>query len=207
MTFNQYFNRVFCVNLDRRTDRWSMCLPEFEKACLTVERFSAVDGSRLPIVANQKINRAEVGCSLSHAAILKKMVAADWEKILILEDDVEFSPNAASHFSQWISQVPRDWDMLYLGGNHISNPTPVTPHVSRVVKTYTTSHYAITRKMARLAINKIEQLHSQVDVVYSQFQRTHKCYAFTPSLAWQKPGYSDIQGKIMNYKRMKPPTH
>ena len=46
-----FFDRTFCVNLDRRMDRWEECLFEFDKYNLTnVGRFTAVDGKDLPQV-------------------------------------------------------------------------------------------------------------------------------------------------------------
>lgn len=203
---NKYFDKIFCVNLDKRTDKWELCLKEFEQAGIDVVRFSAVDGSTIALPPNCAITPGEVGCSLSHTTILKRMLHEGWERILILEDDIEFSVHAPAQFQQWIGQVPADWDMLYLGGNHIAHPIPVTQNVSKIVRTYTTSHYGITKKMAAEVIAEVEKFKSQIDVTYTDFQKTHNCYVFNPSIAWQKPGHSDIQNAFMDYTRlMKPP--
>ena len=46
---NNYFNKIYCVNLDRRQERWKEASDEFKKFSLDVERFSAVDGSKLDL--------------------------------------------------------------------------------------------------------------------------------------------------------------
>lgn len=202
MYINEYFDKIFCVNLDRRADKWELSKAEFEKIGINVERFSAVDGSTITVPAGAKITAGEIGCSLSHTTILKRMLDEGWNRILILEDDVEFMDGANQFFSQWIGQVPADWDMLYLGGNHISEPAPISQNVARIIRTYTTSHYGITRSMAQQVISEVEKFNSQIDVTYTEFQKTHKCFVFKPVLAWQKAGFSDIQNAFMDYTKI-----
>ena len=43
----------------------------------------------------------------------------------------------------------------------------------------------------------------QIDVVYSRRQNQMQSYIFNPPLAWQLPGFSDIQGGEINYDFMK----
>ena len=198
VTLNQYFDKIFCVNLDRRTDKWAQAASEFEKHGMTVERFSAIDGNTLP-PQQSKLNNGEIGCSMSHAAILEMMVANSWNRILVLEDDVEFIADIQAFFAANIHYVPVNWSMLYLGGNHINPPVHVNGSVFRLSKTYTTSYYAITLDTAKGIINRIKMLNAQVDVVYSQFHAGGNCFTFKPSVAWQRPGFSDVQNSFIDY--------
>ncbi len=43
----------------------------------------------------------------------------------------------------------------------------------------------------------------QVDVTYAQLQSVFPSYVFKPHLAWQKDGFSDIQGGYQNYTFLK----
>jgi GR25 family glycosyltransferase involved in LPS biosynthesis len=44
----QRFDAIYCINLDRRTDRWEQASEEFKKAGINhVHRWSAVDGTFL----------------------------------------------------------------------------------------------------------------------------------------------------------------
>ena len=40
---NDYFDKIYCINLDRRRDKWLDVQKEFIKHSLVVDRFSAVD--------------------------------------------------------------------------------------------------------------------------------------------------------------------
>ena len=199
---NKYFDKIFCVNLDRRPDKWALSELEFKKYGIDVERFSAVDGNTLTQPPGGcKINAAEMGCSLSHIAILKRMISEGWQRILIVEDDVEFAENVNTLFPEYVKQVPPNWDMLYLGGNHIGAISNITLNVAKMSKTYSTSHYGITANMTKHVIGEIEKIDAQIDVTYTKF-RTRNCYVFTPVLAWQKAGFSDIQGAFMDYTKI-----
>ena len=68
MSLLNYFDRVYCINLDERKDRWEECVDEFNKidALNDVERFSAVEHER-----------GIAGCTLSHYEISKSVKKMD----------------------------------------------------------------------------------------------------------------------------------
>lgn len=200
---NSYFNKIYCVNLDSRTDKWNTCVEEFKKNDLIVERVSAVDGKTLP--PRGKLLPGELGCSASHANILRDVIKNGYDRVLILEDDVEFVPHVQIQFMEKIDSVPANWDMLYLGGNHIDDPVPLNRWAAKIRKTYTTSHYGITLEMAKIIVDHIEQSPLQVDVLYTHYQQKKSCYTFMPALAWQRACHSDIHNTFVDYtSRMKP---
>src|SRR5688572_498365 len=106
---NSYFDKIFCINLDRRTDRWEESLKEFNKYNLDVERFPAIDGKELNLSDKVKLTPAEKACSMSHHTILKRMIENNWNRILILEDDVAFIDDLESMFTHKAKQIPKDW--------------------------------------------------------------------------------------------------
>ena len=130
---NSFFTKIFCINLDRRPERWERSQTEFAKHGLTVERFAAIDGKDIQAVTNgkQRINGAEIGCSLSHKRILEMIVENGWEQVLIHEDDVEFVENFNERFEEAIKHVPPTWEILYLGGNLVVQPSRLTNSSAR----------------------------------------------------------------------------
>jgi len=200
---NHFFDKVFCINLDRRPDKWAESTAEFDRIGLTVERVSGVDGQTLRPTGS--ITAGEMGCSLSHSGILKKMVENNWNKILVLEDDAVFIPNVQEYFEANVANIPTDWDMLYFGGNHLNPPIPINNAISRITRTYTTSHYGISLNMAKAVIQRIEAFANQVDVAYSEFHAGTRSFTFNPAIAWQRPGVSDIHNVFQDYTSfMKP---
>lgn len=197
---------MFYINLDRRPDKNQIIQKELEKHGITAERFPAVDGQTLQ--ATDKLMPGEIGCALSHAGILKLMVEHSWKNVLILEDDVEFIPNVQDYFSANMHLIP-EWDMLYFGGNHLNTPVPIMINspISRITRTYTTSHYAVNLNIAKGLIDRIEQLNNQVDVAYSEFHMGTRTYAFNPAIAWQRACVSDIHGVFVDYTSFMKPNN
>lgn len=192
---NNYFNKIFCINLDRRSDKWEIVNNDFIKHGIQVDRFSAVDGEKL---SDYSLTKYEQGCLQSHLAILKIIVKNKIQRSLILEDDVEFIENLIPYFSEKINLLPK-WDMLYLGGNHVESPSKINEAFGKIYKTYTTSSYAITYNMARYCLETFKKSPKQIDKMYARLHPRRQCYCFLPSIAWQRPSYSDIQNKLVDY--------
>ena len=100
-----------------------------------------------------------------------------------------------------IEHIPKEWNMLYFGGNHIDPIIKINQVIGKCSRTYTTSAYGIDRKLAMAILNRAEKIgeRMQIDVLYSDFHRDSKCFAFSPRIAWQKPGFSDIQQGMQDY--------
>jgi len=109
--------RVYCVNLDRRPERWSFMQAQFERMQLPVRRFSAVDGRTLDvphlaemgIIAKEAMPRyylpdemklfgtdltdGGIGCALSHMMIWKDIIrqcaagTASSESVFLVVED------------------------------------------------------------------------------------------------------------------------
>ena len=199
MGINKYFDKIYCVNLDRRPNRWEEGKSEIDKHGLTVERFSAIDGNPNSIKTNPGVTDGDVGCTLSHYNIILEAKSNNLDKVLVLEDDVVFNDNLNSLFDEYINQVPDDWDMIYFGGNHVGGLTQINEHVSKVKHTYTTHAYAIKKTVFDHVIQLHGQGKKQVDVYYADIQKIFNCYVFRPHLAWQRDGFSDIQNAYTKY--------
>ena len=63
-----FFEEIYCINLAYRTDKWKMCLEQFEKLGIhkRVERFDAIkfEGS------HPNVNIRSAGCFASHRAAI-----------------------------------------------------------------------------------------------------------------------------------------
>jgi GR25 family glycosyltransferase involved in LPS biosynthesis len=115
-----FFEKIYCINLDSRKDRWEKCKEKFELLGITdrVERFPAITLSHLPDL-NPKI-RGRAGCALSHAAILRRAIDLKLNNYLVLEDDFDLCHDPdqclkSLELSQ--KELPKDWHIFYLGGN------------------------------------------------------------------------------------------
>jgi glycosyl transferase family 25 len=204
---NDLVKHIYCINLDRREDRWKESVREFEKHSMAVTRFRAIDGNIHGIEKENGASDGDIGCTLSHLELVRELKANNIHYALVLEDDVTFIDNFNSFFSQFIFEVPEDWDMIYLGGNHVGDLTPVSDHVFKTTKTFTTHAYLIKNTVYDEVIRLHGQGKKQVDVYYAEIHEKYNCYVIRPHLAWQRESYSDIQGANVEYKFLRDVPH
>lgn len=204
---NDYFERIYCINLAKRSERWESVKKQFLNNNITAIRYEAIDGNKYDSVNGLK--PGELGCLLSHLNILKECQKNNIENLLITEDDVQFCEDFNFKFFEYIKELPK-WDMLYLGANHAlcnpyeSNPPiKVTEHVYRVIHAYSTHAYAVNKSCYQYLIDHISNLTNPLDVMYSKIQKNLEVYIFRPHLAWQSEGYSDILEKTVDYSFLK----
>jgi GR25 family glycosyltransferase involved in LPS biosynthesis len=117
---------VFCINLDRRPERYDLFTKQRGINELNIQRVSAVDGAAInpvksPYISNQtKINilhktrRAHgeidtigaIGCSLSHYSVWKRFLETDAPHCLVLEDDAQIKSGLADLVIEASRDVP-----------------------------------------------------------------------------------------------------
>ncbi len=205
---NNYFDHIFCINLERRTDRRIQAEEEFKKIGLDVEFVTGVDGTKLdikPMISKDAtmVSRGDLGCTLSHLKVVKLAKERGYKNYLVLEDDVEFSETFNADFESWMKQVPADWQMLYFGGNHDLPIIPVTENVYKIVRTFTTHAFAANESVYDAMIGVLGQEDDKVDICISSLHCKHNCYVFRPHLAFQRAGFSDILEKNDDYQHLR----
>ena len=167
----KYFDKIYCINLDRRSDRWEETLIELKKWGLenNVVRYSAVDGNNIQ-QQNNKINKGELGLVETHIKIINEAKNNNYKNILILEDDISFTEEI----------------------------NKVNENVIKCHQTYSTHCIAFNQKIYDLVLNLLNKKEKPVDVYYSDVQKIYECYSFYPSIALQRPSYSDIQNRMQD---------
>jgi len=203
---NSFFDKIYCINLEKRKDRLEKCNQEFIKHRLNVDIFKAIDGNSYDtsnMFVNPTIEKGNVGCVLSHLKIIQDAQHKNYDKILILEDDIIFDNELNKKFEQYIKELPHDWDMLYFGGNHNFHTghklDMISEHIGKCKLTYTTHSYAIRNTFFQKVINKFQNITHPVDVLYTQLQSENNIYTFYPGISSQRSGYSDILNQDIDY--------
>jgi GR25 family glycosyltransferase involved in LPS biosynthesis len=197
---NEYFDKIYCINLDRREDRWRKCSTLFEKNNIIVDRFSAID--KQDIKNESILNSGQLACLLSHLDILNIALEKGYEKILVFEDDVVFDEDINNFFKNNIQDVPDDWKFLYFGGAHLNGLNLFKNNVFKTTGTLTTHAYAIKCDIIAKIIPSISQTEFPVDVYYANVHNEFPSYVFrndNKTIAWQDDDYSDIDDKKCSY--------
>jgi len=199
------FDKVYCINLDRRPDRLENFQNQVSKYNLgEFERFSAYDRDKLDLSKYPtSLNPGVIGLLLSNLEIIIKSKINKYKTILILEDDCVFN-DEISNIDSYFEKLPTDWDLLYMGGNHNTHmgykpPTQVNDKIVKLHNTYSTHFVGINERMFNIIENSLNNLNKPIDVIYSDLQKSHNVYSFTPAIALQLDGFSDIEMNEINY--------
>lgn len=191
---NEIFSHKFCINLDRRTERWEQMRAKFASCGIEdVRRFAAVDGQQTTVPANWSDSPGAYGCLRSHLEIIEEARKLGAPNVLIFEDDAALDPQIQQKFKTYFQQVPSDWDMLHFGANHMAAPLPVSENVLRITSANSTFAYALNHSVFDSFIELNRKALTAVDLNNRTLQTDHACYCFTPHLAWVEDVSSDVQ--------------
>jgi hypothetical protein len=197
MKLNDYFDNIYIINLEHRTDRWQHCEEQMVKHGFTAEKFKAIGATEMI--------KGWQACTLSHIAVLEDARQRGFERVLVLEDDFVFCDDFNDKF---LSQYSPNWQILYLGIGHKIAPILEQDFAFyKVIEGYT-SHAVAYANVQELDdfLNECKKLETVIDVyLYQWFQRDKQtAYCFYPNLAWQLGGFSDIEQREMYYEWLKP---
>jgi len=90
-----YFDKIFCINLDKRVDRWNHFEKQSNKFNISeYERISAVDGDTIDVSQYpSKFMKGEIGLLLTSINVFEKAIELNLENFLIFEDDCLINEN------------------------------------------------------------------------------------------------------------------
>ena len=213
-----FFDRIFIINLRKRTDRWKKCLKQLKNHNIKhFERFDAIKPDFNTIDKNQYSNLVldknnkdyivgAMGCKFSHLNIIKTAKKRNYNRILILEDDFIFCKNFKYELYQRLKNIVKlNWDMFYLGSSRHENSIETKyPYINKTVRSgvNTTHAYCVPKRMYTQLINGITHSTCEIDAFYRFFQSTHNVYISKPSMITQNIGYSDILSKRVSYRHL-----
>ncbi len=180
---------TFVINLTERKDKRKAIKHHLDKKNI---RFQFFDAQRHPTSPKR-------GCLESHLTIIKRCINENKERVFIMEDDA----NYISHTSH-LKRAPSDWDMLYFGGTVFRVLDKSHQGWTRV-QTWTTHSYMINLRNRELVedLLKLETYDGEIDRYYLEFiHPKYKCYMADPMICIQRGGFSDIEGKEVDYSFM-----
>lgn len=164
---------VYMISLLRRPERRNRMLACLDELGFDYTPFDAIDGRQLNESyikelgisympgwkdpwGERPMTFGEVGCFLSHYFIWLKIIAEDWEKILILEDDIDFEDNFRHDLMRTLREVENadpEWDLVYIGRKSLNTDDEKlvegTEHLVIPMYSYWTLGYIISQRGAK----------------------------------------------------------
>lgn len=111
--------KFYLINLERNADRLSRMNSRLCELGINYERVSAIDGRalsdsdiagkcnlvRMHLAMARSLNKGEIGCALSHLEVYRRMVEANAESAVVMEDDVDISDGIHDGIAHIRSQI------------------------------------------------------------------------------------------------------
>lgn len=192
--WTDYFKHIKLINLAHRTDRLQSSTRILNEYSIPFDRVEAIYNKDQPCV----------GLVDTIKQIMFEAIVDGAENILIFEDDLK--PMVAPVFFNStmdvvVSELPKDWDMLYLGCNpsggfsHWESNTLLGLRFG-----YNTHAVAYSRKCMEYIVS--QSIHEPIDnFLVREYQKKANIYQTFPLLFSQEPGFSDIGGQPTDWTR------
>jgi hypothetical protein len=189
---------VMVINLTSRQDRLASFMAEMRR--LKVERVTRFDAIGNPA--------GKLGCALSHLECARTMVEHSWEAMMICEDDAQFlvgrreldmlieafldDPRAEVACLAYREEAVEPYNSLFL------RASKVTTRACYLVKS------TIVRDLIHVCEDGVEGLTAggdpavyAGDQIWKRLQGNRVFLIPTRRAAYQAPGYSDIEGRVI----------
>ena len=187
--FVDMIDAVIYINLEYRTDRNDHMLEIVKIFGRKVQRFEAIE-----------TYPGFIGCSESHAAVMKMAIESDWKNILVLEDDVLWNENVDA-YTNAIELLTTPYDVIMLG----SYKTQYDADTQRIKHGYGTHAYVVNRHYFKTFYSNIQEglallnasepaypVEYRIDNYKDKLAADDKWYIVIPNLLYQMDGYSDV---------------
>jgi glycosyl transferase family 25 len=182
---------TWVINLDKDRERWqriaAQCAEHLAPAGLAWTRISAVSGRDLSEAERTRsldVNGyrrrhgkepvlGELGCYLSHLAVMRALLASPCRYALVLEDDALLTPALAPAL-QALRAHPGRWDMVKLSQVHRGTPRPVltlAPGLQLAVmlsRCTGSSAYLVNRRAAEAYLQRLLPMQLPYDHVFDR---------------------------------------
>ena len=135
--------------------------------------------------------------------------------VVIIEDDIQFIKHKYydKKITEYLNTNP-DFDVFLIAGN-IRQPTfHINKQIYRVIKSWTTTGYIVKKHYYDTLINNIKQgilglmrepqkhyLYA-IDAHWQILQKQDTWTMIIPRTVTQRPDYSDIEGRTINYNHL-----
>ena len=183
---------AYCINLDRRADRWKAIQASWMKhvgPLKNLHRVAAVDTGDLK------------GCGLSHQKIIRQAKAEGKPFVLVMEGDALFYPTFQQTYKEMRRTLQKQtplvpWDIVLGGVHFFSGKNKIYPPNLIAVGDFSATHCVLYRNTCYDVVLGWKPEMRHIDRFLGRTIR-HKL-ATTPFLSYTSNGFSEIRRRNVN---------
>ena len=176
--------RIFCINLDHRTDRWQH-IQRIAKEC-------NIHITRLPAVRS---DQGWQGCGYSHQKACRLAKALNLPWVLVLEDDADFTKEKLDQFKSYLPYLWENkdkWEYFNGGPWWIMFPEMFSKEPTLIKAHTLLTHFILYNSDFYDTVMKWEPVNDMKNTYDIYLQYSCKSVIGYPSIAYQIPSKSDI---------------
>lgn len=211
-----FFDKVYCINIKDREDRWKESIQEFNKIGIAdrVNRFEGVRYEDLPWPI-----AGRAGCTMAFRNVIQEANDLNLNNVFIFEDDITFI-----HPKEFIEQnlklsikelINYKWDIFYLGMNPnddlgIYPLERIQPNLLKIKSCHCLHAVAFNRNIFKEILEAVPedknevvkwvQSHINFDAWLQRYIiRNKECFCTNEYMVTQRASKSDIDLRITDY--------
>ena len=180
-----FFDDIIVVSLPHRLDRRSNMIAQMEKHCLPFRFFDATWDQ----------NNGAHGLMITMKSLLSECLSKRMQNVIILEDDAKFLLPPEPFLKEIIPQIPKKYDLFYLGLNPLAQLTKMSTNVLKVKDCYSTHAICYSKQGMELVLDRMEYASAKVYDIFMREEVVPRgmSYCTYPMRATQDETHSDIE--------------
>jgi len=191
----------YCINIASAKQRWARASEKFAAEGIHVTRFNGWDNTIAGLRAlhpyevdapgsGYLLGERYVGTYLSHWMLWNYLAMLPHDQFFIFEDDIQFEPGWKEEWHNDMADLPKDWDMFYVGScclNGWADNTRVAKNIWKVTKAQCLHAYMVRAKAIPFLLERCQKVWAPIDLALVwEVQKDMNVYARIPRLISQE---------------------
>ena len=139
----------------------------------------------------------------SHLGVLKQAIKDKQKLFFLFEDDIKFKDGFWETLEFALSELPKNFDALHLGGFEGQRGELAGHGIIRVKEIFGGYAILFNAKKLKPIIKLLEQDEMQCDMYYTQHQKQGNWYRTLYNIVFHNAGISTIQGRFVDYPKLR----
>jgi len=203
---NDFFDKIYVINLKESEDRLEGFKKEAARVGITFKRVEAIHGSNSSVqfngIESEGWNRNAAALALTTLNIIRDAKVNGYKKIMIFEDDSFMIPqNFNSIFRRAVKRLPSEWDFFHLNTFDEIPSKWIGPCLVKLGGAWCCQAYGINEQVYDEYIAKLEKFDRPIDKMTLELHKDREMsYATKPSIVSHRIGrYSTLRENIVQY--------
>ena len=149
----------------------------------------------------RKLKWSEISLTLKHSWIIKDSFEKGYDDVLVFEDDVILHPNFIEYFNLFKTQIPKDWDIVWIGSCcNLHAPCTEGKYFYKADGSRCTHTFMLSKSCVNKIVNEVSNINDGSDFYYNFLIKKYNLnnYWMEPVLSYQNTNYkTTIQNNIL----------